>query len=122
MTRILVCDDNPANRMLLQAMLAPMPVAPVMATHGAEALEVMAAGGLAGALIDIRMPVMDGEACIREWRAREAAANAPRLRCAAVTANGDGTGPAIQAGFDRHIHKPIALDELRAVVAWMQGA
>jgi DNA-binding NarL/FixJ family response regulator len=62
MTRVLITDDDPLVRAGLALMLGGAPDIEVVAeaANGAEALEAVRAGGIDVALMDLRMPVMDG--------------------------------------------------------------
>jgi CheY-like chemotaxis protein len=58
--RILVADDNKANRMLIAAMLQPVGVQLALASTGREALELATARRFDVILMDLHMPEMDG--------------------------------------------------------------
>jgi PAS domain S-box-containing protein len=57
---ILVIDDNPAKRLALRAMLAPLGHEIVEADSGAAGLRLVMVHDYACILLDVRMPVMDG--------------------------------------------------------------
>jgi two-component system cell cycle response regulator len=104
--KILVIEDNEANRMLVRQILK---------YHGYEVLE--AADGAAGLemarehmpdliLLDLQMPVMGGFAVIRELRETP---ELSKLKVIAVTSfamKGDRE-KALEAGFDEYVTKPI---------------
>jgi two-component system sensor histidine kinase EvgS len=121
--RILVVEDNPTNRVVISAMLSGHAEVD-LAEDGRGGLEKLAGGDYDGALVDIRMPVMDGETMVARWREVEAREGRPRLAIAACTSNVQpGEIRRIEAaGFDRHIEKPIMIPRLRAIVDWMAGA
>lgn len=116
--RLLVAEDVEVNRLVISAMLEPLAVEAVFAVDGHEALERLEEGGLLGALIDIRMPVMDGETCARLWREREALRGGPRLPLIACSADTmpDQIERQMAAGFDEHLAKPIDLGALAAAI------
>ena len=58
--RILVADDNKANRTLVAAMLQPFDVALELASTGREAVEMAATRPFDVILMDLHMPEMDG--------------------------------------------------------------
>jgi len=58
--RILVADDNRANRTLVAAMLQPFDVTLELASTGREAVELAAARSFDVILMDLHMPEMDG--------------------------------------------------------------
>ena len=62
MTRVLITDDDALVRAGLALMLGGAPDIEVVAeaANGAEALEAVRAGGIDVALMDLRMPVLDG--------------------------------------------------------------
>jgi CheY-like chemotaxis protein len=104
--KILVVEDNEANRILMRQILK---------YHGYEVLEASdGAAGLAMArehmpdliLLDLQMPVMGGIAVIRELRKTP---ELSKLKVIAVTSfamKGDRE-KALEAGFDEYVTKPI---------------
>lgn len=68
--RVLVVEDTPALRMLLQLALTDEGYEVLTAEHGAAALERIAAARPCVILLDLRMPVMDGRAFARAYRRR----------------------------------------------------
>jgi len=66
--RILVADDNKANRMLIAAMLEPVGVQLALASTGREALELATARPFDVILMDLHMPEMDGYDATRTIR------------------------------------------------------
>src|SRR5215207_2155986 len=67
--RILVADDDPGARRLLEFHLKEAGFQVVQAADGREALDRMAAD-VALALLDLRMPKLSGMDCLREFRRR----------------------------------------------------
>src|SRR3972149_444414 len=71
MKRILIVDDLEQNRYLLEATLQGYGYETVSATHGAEALAAARSQPPDLIIADILMPVMDGFALCKQWRADE---------------------------------------------------
>jgi len=108
MPRVLVADDHPTNRKIVELMLAE--VAEVFsAENGRDAVDLCAAVAPSLILMDMQMPVMDGLDAVREIRAREAATGATRTPIIMLTANArpEHVHASRQAGADLHLEKPI---------------
>ena len=63
--RVILVEDNPTNRSILEMQLKAVEMEVATADHGATALELMRAAARAGtpfdiAIIDMKMPIMDG--------------------------------------------------------------
>jgi CheY-like chemotaxis protein len=67
------------------------------------------------ALLDIRMPVLDGYATVRAMRQDRRLAAVPILALTAFAMRGDDQ-KAVSAGFDGYLTKPIGIADLRAAV------
>jgi signal transduction histidine kinase len=117
--RVLVAEDDPTSQLVAERMLAILGYTAEVVSDGLVALERLEAGGYDLALLDIKMPRMDGLAVARAWRAREAARGLPRLRLVAVSANvyASDVAESLNAGFDGHIPKPLALRSFRERMA-----
>ena len=105
--RILAVDDNASNRAVVEALLHALGLPVILASDGAEALEVLRATPVDLVLMDVNMPVMNGLealAAIRDGQAGD-----PRIRVVALTADAM-TGDReryLAKGFDGHLSKPI---------------
>ncbi|HYN56551.1 MAG TPA: response regulator [Motilibacterales bacterium] len=111
---VLVVDDLSANLRLMEAVLAPRGHRVILASSGAEALEVLGREDVDIVLLDILMPDMDGYEVCRRIRADERTAFLPVVM---VTASGDQEKVnAIEAGADDFVAKPFAQPELLARV------
>ncbi|WP_249692032.1 hybrid sensor histidine kinase/response regulator [Stappia sp. WLB 29] len=84
--RLLVVDDNEANRRMMEAMLGAFGCDTLLASGGREALELLAREPVDAVLLDINMPGMDGIETLAEIRGRgDAAARLPVLGITAAT-------------------------------------
>ena len=107
---ILVVDDDPTQRRLIQAVLERDGNAVVHATSGGEAIDRMTRGGGADLiLLDMIMPEMSGLECLAELRS--AGVNEPVI---VLTANGgiDMVVKAMQAGAQDFFVKPVGPERL----------
>jgi two-component system sensor histidine kinase BarA len=67
--KVLVVEDNPFNRQLLQSIITMQGGQPAEACNGAEALEIFSTQPFDALIIDMHMPVMDGIETIKRIRA-----------------------------------------------------
>ena len=112
--RILLADDHPTNRKVVELILAQAEVELVQAENGAQALDAFRAQPFDLVLMDMQMPVMDGLTAVREIRAHEAASGLPRGPILMLTANAlpEHAEASLAAGADRHLTKPITAPAL----------
>lgn len=107
---VLVVDDNPINRQVLELILDSVGVAHASVENGLEAVEAMQACAYDAVLMDLQMPVMDGFEATRRIRALEAARGAESARIIVVSANcaAEDVAQGRSAGADCHLAKPIS--------------
>lgn len=109
MKRIAVVEDNPDNRLLLDAILADR-YEIVEYEDGGEALAGFAASRPELVLLDISLPGMDGTEILARMKADPALASIPVIALTAHAMAGD-RDRFIAQGFDGYISKPIVDDE-----------
>ena len=107
---VLVVDDDPTQRRLIQAVLEREGLVVAHAETGEQAIDRLAAGGAADAvMLDLVMPGLGGLATLKELRAR--GFNQPVV---VVTATGgiDTVVQAMQAGAQDFFVKPAAPERI----------
>jgi len=116
--RVLLADDHPTNRKVVEMILAASAVELFQVENGAEALEAYRAGEYDLVLMDMQMPVMDGLAATREIRLHEAAMGRTRAPIVMLTANAlpEHIQAGVEAGADRHLSKPFSATDLLTLV------
>lgn len=116
---LLLAEDNDVNVLVIEGMLAPLGHRITRVHDGRAALAALREHEFDLVLMDMLMPVMDGLAATREWRAVEAAEGRARLPIVALTANAFDTDvqQSLQAGCDAHLTKPLSLAALLQALA-----
>ena len=104
-TTIGVVEDNPDNRLLLQAILADE-FDIVEYETGQEALDGLALSVPSLLLLDISLPGLDGVAVLARIRAQPALAGMPVIALTAHAMAGD-RARYLEAGFNDYVSKPI---------------
>jgi len=116
--KILVAEDNPINRQLIQEVLHRLNLTCKIVNNGNEVLELMETEDFDCILMDCQMPELDGLKTTREIRKREAQSDAQASKhthIIAMTANallGDRER-CLDAGMDDYMAKPIRFAEVR---------
>ena len=111
--RILVADDEETIRRLLEYNLQKHGFQPVLATNGREAI-ALASDDFACALVDLKMPELDGLAVLEHLRSDHP--DVPVIIISAVGQVKDAV-TAMKRGALEYVTKPFDLDELLALVA-----
>ncbi|ALB55011.1 response regulator [Cronobacter universalis] len=108
--RILLAEDNPVNQLLAVRLLEKLGHECVTVDNGLLALEQWRRGGWDILLMDLQMPVMDGEAAIRALRQEEAlrGGHQAAIVMTAHAMQGDKER-CLAMGFDGYLSKPVAL-------------
>jgi PAS domain S-box-containing protein len=121
--RVLVADDNAANRKILQIMLQKLGAEVTMCEDGDIALKVWRPGRFDLVLLDINMPRLAGTDVIRKIRLVESRDDHARVPAIAVTANAaaDQVSGYLTAGFDHYVGKPFTTKSLSNVVQHVLG-
>lgn len=109
--KVLVVDDNAANRALVQATLEDEGYAVFLASSGEEALSLFEAHDPDCLLLDVRMPGMDGLTLCRRVRALPRGADVPVVFLTALR-DVDTFDEARAAGGDDFLTKPVRPAEL----------
>ena len=116
--RILIVDDDPGQRSLLDSFLRSQGFETVLAGSGEEALEKLRGGDFGMMISDVRMPGLSGLETLR--RAREEHVVLPVLLVTAYADIREAVG-AMRDGALNYLAKPIDLDELLATVRQVTG-
>jgi CheY-like chemotaxis protein len=113
---VLVVDDDSVVRQVLAAMLASRGYEPLPVAGGGEAVEICRTrpGVVAAAVLDVKMPGMDGPATLDALLALS-----PGLPCVFVSGHtGDYSEPELLArGASAVLNKPVAAAQLGDAVA-----
>ncbi len=116
--RILLAEDAPDNRFLIQAYLKPLPYQIDVAENGRVAIEKFKASRPDLVLMDVQMPEVDGLAAtraIRQWESEHGLSPTPII---AITASAleDDVVRSLSAGCDEHVSKPVKKPVLLAAI------
>ncbi len=116
---ILVAEDNPTNRKVLERQLALLGLAADFARDGAEALRRWRSGDYALVITDLHMPGLDGyqlATAIRDEERRQG--RTPPVPIVALSANAlAGEAERCRAaGMNGYLSKPVPLQELQAML------
>ena len=126
--RILVAEDNPVNRRIIEAMLAKLGASVVAVADGDAAVAAWDAARMTSEpfdliLMDYMMPGLDGLGATAEIRRREQETDG-HVPIVALTASVQESDreQCLEAGMDDFLAKPIRQDMLAATLArWLLG-
>ena len=118
--RVLVVEDNLANRVIMKALLSKLGLRVTLVEDGRQCVELVEGGERPDLiLMDCQMPVMDGYAAterLRQWESERPAGT--RLPIIALTAEAfeEDRQRCLAAGMDDFLAKPVMVDDLRAML------
>lgn len=117
--RVLLADDHPANRKVIEVLLSPTEAVLVSVENGQEAVDACALERFDLILMDMQMPVMDGLTATAAIRAAELAQGWARTPILMLTANAmaEHVEAGRVAGADGHLAKPVTTGTLFAAIA-----
>jgi two-component system, chemotaxis family, chemotaxis protein CheY len=110
--RLLVIEDDPAIREMLEMVLDSEGFEVVTAQHGAAAMAMLEAVEPSLILLDMKMPVMDGWSFLERYRQRPGA----KVPVVVLTAAQDASRRAAEVGADAYVAKPFVIDDLVRIV------
>jgi signal transduction histidine kinase/DNA-binding response OmpR family regulator len=110
----LIVDDNPTNRHILARALAQWGLTVHAAADGPDALRALAERPCDIALLDLRMPGMDGVTLARKINAER---DPPRLLMLTASGERDDARAAREAGITSYLTKPFRHAQLHAAVS-----
>ncbi len=110
--KILVAEDNPVNRRLVELMLEKLGQKADFVEDGVQAMKVLESKSYEALLLDIHMPEMNGFEVAERVRSNPRLAN---LKIIAITASvlEHERAHAFQVGMDAFLAKPLKFEELR---------
>jgi CheY-like chemotaxis protein len=114
--RILLAEDEPMVRQLVQLVLGKRGWEIVAAINGCEAVALWEAGGIDLVLMDMQMPVMDGLAATRQIRAQEVGGCRTPILALTAHARREDRQECQAAGMDGFLTKPINIKQLYATI------
>ena len=103
---VLVVEDHPVNRMILEAWLSSAGHATASAENGQIAVDACADQAFDLIIMDVNMPVMDGLSATRLIRQAGANAETP-IAVLSASARTEDHEAGIEAGADAYLNKPI---------------
>lgn len=115
MTAILIVDDSPTMRKMVQAALKPLAAEAAEAANGLEALEKLALRDFDLMILDLNMPDMHGLEVLRYARSHESWRDLPIL-VLTTRSEEDVREEVLQAGASRYCTKPFRPEDLLSQV------
>lgn len=119
--RVLLAEDNPVNQLVVSTMLKKLGQSVTLASDGEQALRLLLEESFDLAIVDMQMPLMNGDELVRH--VRRSAEPASKVRIVALTAAAEPEKRAefLAAGVDAVYTKPIDMSGLRHLVQ-VEGA
>ncbi len=115
--RVLIVEDNAANRRIALEMLEHLGVKADTAENGLEGLERLEKSPYDIVFMDCSMPVMDGYEATAAWRRRESpGARLPIIAMTAYALQGDRE-KCLAAGMDDYLSKPMRLRDIAGALS-----
>lgn len=115
--RILVADDQHANRRVLARILEKAGHAVLTATNGEEALDHLEGGGIDLAILDMHMPQLSGIDVIKHLRYMQAGVPRTPVIVLSADATPEAAEQAREAGARAFLTKPVAVGRLLETIA-----
>ena len=112
-SRVLIVDDEPSVRAVLALIFEEEGCVVRTAENGSKALELLQGWQPDLILLDLMMPVMDGQTFRTEQRRRGAFADVPLV---VLSAARDAAVQAEQLGAATVVHKPFEIAEMLEIV------
>jgi signal transduction histidine kinase/CheY-like chemotaxis protein len=112
---VLLVEDNPVNRTVVEAMLRSLGLQVSAAGDGAEAVSMVSREKYALILMDCRLPVMDGYEATRRIRQLPGLETLPIIALTANARHGDRE-ICLQAGMNDYLAKPFKRTDLQQVL------
>jgi two-component system, sensor histidine kinase len=116
--RVLLAEDDPVNRQVVEAILARVDAEIVTAVNGLEAVAAFRRSAFDVVLMDLQMPLMDGYTALGQIRAIERERGGRPTPLVVVSAHSSPTDvrDALAAGADFHLGKPVDLGRLLLIM------
>ncbi|WP_313446550.1 response regulator [Brevundimonas sp.] len=118
--RVLVVEDHPVNRMILEAWMSSASHVTSTAENGQVAVDIAKDQPFDLIIMDVNMPVMDGLTATRIIREGGQNANTPIVVLSASARHEDHEA-GLQAGADAYLNKPIDFGALAALMGRVSG-
>ena len=117
---VLVVEDHPVNRMILEAWLGSAGHSTATAENGQIAVDMAGQQRFDLIIMDVNMPVMDGLSATRLIRAKGRNAETPIAVLSASARNEDHEA-GLEAGADAYLNKPIDFTALARLMQTVRG-
>ncbi|WP_295238596.1 response regulator [uncultured Brevundimonas sp.] len=118
--RVLVVEDHPVNRMILEAWMSSASHITSTAENGQVAVDIAKDQPFDLIIMDVNMPVMDGLTATRMIREGGQNAGTPIVVLSASARHEDHEA-GLQAGADAYLNKPIDFGALAALMGRVSG-
>lgn len=118
---VLVVDDNIVNRKVACAILASLEATSIEAENGQEALDILGKHQIDLVLLDIQMPVMDGNETIKRIRSSEESWHTVPVVALTAEVIGDDREKYLAMGMDEYATKPISRQQLFKIISTFVG-
>lgn len=112
---VLLVEDNPVNRTVVEAMLRSLGLMVSVAGDGAQAVSMASKDKYALVLMDCRLPVMDGYEATRRIRQMPGLESLPIIALTANARQGDRE-LCLQSGMNDYLAKPFKRTDLQQVL------
>ncbi|UVM51975.1 MULTISPECIES: ATP-binding protein [unclassified Pseudomonas] len=117
---VLLVEDNPVNRTVVEAMLRSLGFTVSVATDGAQAVRSAESLIFEAILMDCRLPVVDGYEATRQIRQLPGCADLPIIALTANALQGDREA-CLSAGMNDYLAKPFKRTDLQQILQrWVQ--
>ncbi|WP_460147411.1 ATP-binding protein [Pseudomonas sp. S2_A02] len=117
---VLLVEDNPVNRTVVEAMLRSLGFTVSVVTDGAQAVRSAESLIFEAILMDCRLPVIDGYEATRQIRRLPGCADVPIIALTANALQGDREA-CLSAGMNDYLAKPFKRTDLQQILQrWVQ--